>query len=85
MYYTSETLLNHAFEDLRKTKAPNSANDKIFRAIKKRVLDDKKGKWADQLLEVIWAPNTTKSRATKFTPFHLVYGSEAMTPQELKH
>jgi hypothetical protein len=24
MYYTQETLLNHVFEDLRKTKAPNS-------------------------------------------------------------
>jgi hypothetical protein len=24
MYYTPETLLNHVFEDLRKTKAPNS-------------------------------------------------------------
>jgi hypothetical protein len=25
MYYTPETLLNHVFEDLRKTKAPNSS------------------------------------------------------------
>jgi hypothetical protein len=24
MYYTPETLLNHVFEDLRQTKAPNS-------------------------------------------------------------
>jgi hypothetical protein len=24
MYHTPETLLNHVFEDLRKTKAPNS-------------------------------------------------------------
>jgi hypothetical protein len=24
MYYTPETLLNHVFEDLRKTKAPNT-------------------------------------------------------------
>jgi hypothetical protein len=24
MYYTPETLLNHGFEDLRKTKAPNN-------------------------------------------------------------
>jgi hypothetical protein len=35
------------------------ANGKIFSAIKKRLLDDKKGKWADQLPEVIWALNTT--------------------------
>jgi hypothetical protein len=25
MYYAPETLLNHVFEDLRKTKAPNSS------------------------------------------------------------
>jgi hypothetical protein len=61
------------------------ANRKIFSAIKKRLLDDKKGKWAEQLPEVIWALNTTESRATGFTPFRLMYGSEAMTPQEIKH
>jgi hypothetical protein len=26
MYYTPETLLNHVFEDLRKTKAPNKCD-----------------------------------------------------------
>jgi transposase InsO family protein len=36
------------------------ANDKIFTAIKKRLLDEKKGKWADQLPEVVWALNTTE-------------------------
>jgi hypothetical protein len=57
----------------------------VFSAIKKRLLDDKKGKWADQLPEVVWALNTTECRATGFTPFRLMYGSEAMTPQVLKH
>jgi hypothetical protein len=61
------------------------ANGKIFSAIKKRLLDNKKGKWADQSPEVVWALNTTESRATGFKPFCLLYGSEAMTPQELKH
>jgi hypothetical protein len=61
------------------------ANGKIFTAIKKRLLDDKKGKWADQLPEVVWALNTTECRATGFTLFRLLYGSEAMTPQEIKH
>jgi hypothetical protein len=61
------------------------ANGKIFIAIKKRLLDDKKGKWVDQLPEVVWALNTTECRATGFTPFHLLYGSKAMTPQEIKH
>jgi hypothetical protein len=61
------------------------ANGKIFMAIKKMLLDDKKGKWADLLPEAVWALNTTECRATGFTPFRLLYGSEAMTPQEIKH
>jgi hypothetical protein len=61
------------------------ANSKIFTTIKKRLLDDKKGKWADQLPEVVWALNKTECQTTGFTPFHLLYGSEAMTPQEIKH
>jgi hypothetical protein len=61
------------------------ANDKIFTAIKKMLLDDKKGKWADLLPEAVWALNTTECRATEITPFRLLYGSKAMTPQEIKH
>jgi hypothetical protein len=61
------------------------ANGKIFTAVKKMLLDDKKGKWADLLPEAVWALNTTERRATGFTPFRLLYGSEAMTPQEIKH
>jgi hypothetical protein len=61
------------------------ANGKIFTAINKRLLNNKKGKWADQLPEVVWALNTTECRATGFTPFRLLYGSEAMTSQEIKH
>jgi hypothetical protein len=60
-------------------------NGKIFTAIKKMLLDDKKGKWADLLPETVWALNTTECRATGFTPFRLLYGSEAMNPQEIKH
>jgi hypothetical protein len=61
------------------------ANGKIFTAIKKRLLDDWNGKWADQMPEVVWALNTNECRATGFTPFRLLNGSEAMTPEEIKH
>jgi hypothetical protein len=54
------------------------ANGKIFAAIKK-------GKWAEQLPEVLWALNTMESRTTGFTPFRLMFGAEAMTPQELEY
>jgi hypothetical protein len=56
------------------------ANGKILTAIKKMFLNDKKGKWADLLPEAIWALNTAECWATGFTPFRLLYGSEAMTP-----
>jgi transposase InsO family protein len=50
-------------------------NGKILIGIKKRLLEDKKGKWAEQLPEVLWALNTTESSATGFTPFRLMYGA----------
>jgi hypothetical protein len=59
------------------------ANGQIFSAIKKCIFNQKKGKWADELSRVIWSHNTTESSATKFTPFRLFYGVEAMCPEEL--
>jgi hypothetical protein len=38
------------------------------------------GALTDLLPEAVWALNTTEYRATGFTPFRLLYGSEAMTP-----
>ena len=37
-----------------------------------------------QLPRVIWCHNTIESRAMKFTPFKLLYGKEAVTPEEIK-
>jgi hypothetical protein len=34
---------------------------------------------------VVWALNTTECWATGFTLVRLLYGSEAMTPQDIKH
>ena len=49
------------------------------------MFDQKKDKWADELPKVIWSHNTSESRTTKFTPFRLLYGAEAMTPEDLKN
>jgi len=64
--------------------AVERANSIIFAGIKKNNTDLPKGKWIDELLRVIWSHNTTESRTTKFTPFKLVYGEEAVTPEEIK-
>jgi hypothetical protein len=63
--------------------AVERANGQAFSAIKKCLFDQKKGKWADELSRVIWSHNTTESRTTKFTPFRLLYGAEAMCLEEL--
>jgi hypothetical protein len=47
------------------------------------MFDQKKWKWADEMSRVILSHNTTESRATKFTPFRLLYGAEAMCPEEM--
>jgi hypothetical protein len=43
------------------------ANTLIFKAIKKILEGEKKGKWAEVMLETVWSHNTTMSRATNFT------------------
>jgi hypothetical protein len=64
-------------------RAVERDNGHIFLAIKKFLFEQKKGKWVDELSRVIWSHNTTESRTTKFTPFRLLYGAEAMCPEEL--
>ena len=39
----------------------------------------------DELPKVVWSHNTSETRTTKFTPFRLLYGAEAMSPEELKN
>jgi hypothetical protein len=65
--------------------AVERANGLIFSGIKKCLFDQKKGKWVDELPKVIWSHNTTVSRATGFSPFRLLFGTEAMTPKEIKN
>ena len=65
--------------------AVEGANGVIFTGIKKCLFDQKKGKWVDELPKVVWSHNTSKTRTTKFTPFRLLYGAEAMSPEELKN
>jgi hypothetical protein len=49
------------------------------------LFDQKKGKWVDELPKVIWSHNTTVSRATGFTPFRLLFSTEAMPPEEINN
>ena len=41
------------------------------------------GKWSDHLADVLWACRSSVKTATGFSPFSLVYGTEAISPMEL--
>jgi hypothetical protein len=52
--------------------------------IMKLIFNQPRGKWLDELIKVVWSHNTTISRSTCFTPFKLLFGDEAITPEEAK-
>jgi transposase InsO family protein len=60
------------------------ANGIIITGIMKSIFNLPKGKWLDELVKVVWNPNTVVSRSTGFTPFKLLFGDEAITPEEAR-
>jgi transposase InsO family protein len=60
------------------------ANGIIMTGIMKLIFNQPKGKWQYELIKVVWSHNTTMSRSTGFTPFKLLFGDEAITPEEAK-
>jgi hypothetical protein len=52
--------------------------------IMKLIFNQPRGKWPDELIKVVWSHNTTVSRSTGFTPFKLLFGDKAITPEEAK-
>ncbi|XP_042465994.1 uncharacterized protein LOC122048498 [Zingiber officinale] len=58
------------------------ANREILRVLRAR-LDHMGGSWVDELPSVLWALRTTPKEGTGATPFHLVYGDEAVIPVEV--
>jgi hypothetical protein len=60
------------------------ANGIIMTRIMKLIFNQPRGKWSDELIKVVWSHNATASRSTWFTPFKLLFGDEAITPEEAK-
>ncbi|XP_077245948.1 uncharacterized protein LOC143885765 [Tasmannia lanceolata] len=54
----------------------------LLQGIKKR-LDDKAGRWADELYHVLWAYRTTPRSSTGESPFNLSFGTEAVIPVDV--
>jgi transposase InsO family protein len=64
------------------------ANGMILQGLKPRIFDplNKFGRrWLQELPAVLWSLRTTRSRATGYTPFFMVYGAEAILPTDLKY
>ena len=59
-----------------------ATNKAIVNGLKKRQ-DGAKGRWAEELLSVLWVYRTTPSKSTAETPFSLTYGAEAMILAEV--
>jgi hypothetical protein len=60
-------------------------NSLVFEAINKILEGEKKGKWVEVMPTTVWSHITTVCRATNFTPFRFMYGTEAVLPEEIKH
>jgi hypothetical protein len=60
------------------------ANGIIITGIMKLIFNQPRGKWPDELIKLVWSHNTIVSRSTGFTPFKLLFGDEAITPEEAK-
>ena len=52
-------------------------NKVIVNGLKKR-LDDAKGKWVEELPQVLWTYRTTPQKSTGETPFSMTYKAEAV-------
>ena len=64
------------------------ANDMILQGLKPRIYNRSKKfgkKWVEALTSVLWSLRTMPSRATKYTPSFMVYGSEAVLPTDLEY
>jgi hypothetical protein len=59
-------------------------NGNITIGIMKSIFNQPKGKWTDELIKVVWNHNTVVSRSTRFTLFKLMFGDEAITPEEAR-
>ena len=48
----------------------------------KKILDDAKRKWVEELPHVLWTYQTTPQKSTGETPFSMTYGAEAVISLE---
>ena len=57
--------------------------NRVMLKILKKMKHEYGGKWSDHLADVLWACRSSVKIATRFLPFSLVYGTEAISPMKL--
>ena len=63
-------------------------NGMVLQGLKPRIFNQLNkfgGRWVAELPEVLWSLRTTPSRATGYTSFFMVYGSEAILLTDLDY
>ena len=58
------------------------ASNKVIVNGLKKILDDAKGRWVEELSHVLWAYRMTLRRSTRETPFIMTFGAKTMIPLE---
>ena len=58
------------------------AVNKVIMSGLKKILDDAKGRWVEELPHVLWTYRTTPCRSIGETPFSMTYGAETVIPLE---
>jgi transposase InsO family protein len=64
------------------------ANGMILQGLKSRIYNDLNNfgkRWMKELPSMVWSLRTPPSRATGFSPFFLVYGTDANLPTDLEY
>ena len=59
------------------------ATNRVMLKILKKMKHEYRGKWNDHMTNVLWACRSSVKTATGFSPFSLVYGTEAISLVEL--
>ncbi|RDX88243.1 hypothetical protein CR513_30191, partial [Mucuna pruriens] len=59
-----------------------AANKVILKGLRRR-LEEAKGRWVEELPQVLWSYHTTPYSATNETPFRLTFGTKAVIPVEI--
>ncbi|RDX66974.1 hypothetical protein CR513_54197, partial [Mucuna pruriens] len=67
----------------RANSQAKSANKVILKGLRRR-LEEAKGRWVEELSQVLWSYHTTPHSTTQETPFWLMFRTDAMVSIEIR-